>query len=93
MGLIHTAVRENQNGAACFNRLICFIEHVLNGFFQWRIFVIQNADVCCLEPALFHIADLQEIQIAEDWIIDLQDPDIFSFVFQQVPIFSKIYSR
>ena len=93
MILVNTTVRKDQNIRSVTDCTIYFDKQVIHCFFQTGIFIINSRNLCNFESILFHVLNLQKINICKDRIIDLEHLAVFCFFFQKISVCSDVYSR
>ena len=90
MILIYIPVCQDQDIRSLTDDSVYFDEQIFNGFFQARILIISDRDLCNFESVHIHVLDLQKIGIGQNRVIYPEHLTIFFFLLQQVSVFSNV---
>ena len=82
MILIYIPVCQDQDIRSLTDDSVYFDEQIFNGFFQARILIISDRDLCNFESVHIHVLDLQKIGIGQDRVIYPEHLTIFFFLLQ-----------
>ena len=91
MVFIHTAVGKNQDIRTLPVRLIHLYEQMLQHTIHRCALIENDRHTDNLKTGLFHRADLQQVEVCQDRIIDLQYLTIFRLFFQKISVLAGIY--
>lgn len=88
MILIYIPVCQDQDIRSLTDDSVYFDEQIFNGFFQARILIISDRDLCNFESVpSFMFFDLQKIGIGQDRVIYLSILQFSSFCSSRFPSF------
>ena len=93
MVVVHISVREDQNIRSIPVCTVCFNIKTLYRFFQAGVLIIYDGNRLNLESFHLHTADLHEVRVSQDRIVDTKYLTVFRLLLEQVPGSSDIYGR
>ena len=93
MVFIHTAVGKNQDIRTLPVRLIHLYEQMLQHTIHRCALIENDRHTDNLKAGLFHRADLQQIEVCQDRIVDLQYLTVLCLFLKQISVLTDVNGR